>query len=102
MTGAARNEDALKQIHEIAGADSADMAIFMVAPLIDWARYPYKGLHSSLAAFCKENQIHFIDPLDDLSKHDAADLWLSPNDAHYGAEGDRIAAGVLYRFFKGK
>jgi hypothetical protein len=98
---AERNKEALKQIHEIATADSADMAIFMIAPLINWERYPYKGLHEGLAAFCRENNIHFIDPLEDLSKHDPAHLWLSPNDAHYGPEANRIAAGVLYRFFKG-
>ena len=98
---AGRNKEALKQIHEIAKADSAGMAIFMVAPLLNWERYPYKGLHSGLAAFCEENEIHFIDPLEDLSKHAPADLWLSPNDAHYGAKANRIAAGVLERFFRG-
>jgi hypothetical protein len=96
-----RNKEALRQIHDIARADSAEMAVFMVAPLINWQRYPYKGLHSGLAAFCKDNGIDFIDPLEDLSKYEPANLWLSPNDGHYSPQANHIAAETLHRFFKG-
>jgi lysophospholipase L1-like esterase len=95
-----RCKQAFKQIHEIAKADTAEMVIFVVTPLINWDRYPYSGLHTGLAEFCEENSIHFVDPFDDLSKHEPADLWLGPNDSHYNAQANRIAAEVLHRFFK--
>jgi lysophospholipase L1-like esterase len=97
---ATRNKEALRQIHDIASANAAEMVIFMVAPLINWQRYPYTGLHTGLAEFCEENQIHFVDPLDGLSKYEPAGLWLSPNDGHYSPKANRVAAEALLRHFR--
>jgi hypothetical protein len=81
--------------------NGADMLVLIIAPLIHWERYPYKALHTSVAEFCEENSIHFIDPLDEFAEHDAASLWLSPNDSHYNADANRIVAQVLRRFIEG-
>ncbi|MFH1313260.1 MAG: GDSL-type esterase/lipase family protein [Candidatus Eisenbacteria bacterium] len=97
---ATRNKEALKEIRAIAEASGAETAVFMIAPLISWQRYPYKSMHTGLAEFCEANQIHFVDPLDDLSKHEPADLWVGPNDSHYNPQANRIAAEVLRRFLK--
>jgi hypothetical protein len=94
-----RTRDALKEISELAAGQDAEMVVFMIVPLIMWERYPYRGIHSGLAAFCEENGIHFVDPLEEFSKSDPGKLWLTSNDSHYSQEANGIAAAALYNFF---
>lgn len=95
-----RIKQAFQDIRATATDSGADMIVFIICPLIYWDSYPYKGLHTSVAQFCEENAIHFVDPLDKFSKYDAASLWVGPNDSHYNAEANRIAAEVLREFLE--
>jgi hypothetical protein len=95
-----RIKQAFQDIRATATADGADMIVLMICPLIHWESYPYKALHTSIAQFCQENSIHFVDPLDAFSEYDTSSLWLAPNDSHYNADANRIAAKVLQRFLE--
>ena len=96
-----RIKQAFLDIHETSASNGADMIVLIIAPLIHWEHYPYKALHTSVGEFCGENSIHFVDPLDAFSQHDAASLWLSPNDSHYNAEANRIVARALHDYIRG-
>jgi hypothetical protein len=95
-----RIKQALQDIHTTAADNGADTIVFIICPLIEWESYPYKALHSSLAQFCEENGMGFVDPLNTFTQYDAASLWVGPNDGHYSAEANRIAAEVLREFLE--
>jgi hypothetical protein len=93
-----RIKQALTRIRDTARDNGAEVVVFMVAPLVHWDRYPYRALHEAVAGFCEETSIGFVDPLEEFSKHDAASLWVGPNDSHYNGTANGIAAGVLSDF----
>jgi hypothetical protein len=96
-----RIKDAFRSIRDTAGENGAEVVVFMVVPLVHWEHYPYEALHEAVAGFCAENAIHFVDPLGEFSEHDAASLWVAPNDSHYNGKANGIAAGVLGSFIAG-
>ena len=98
---AARTKDAFKQIHDIGMSNGTELAVFMIVPLVQWERYPYRNLHAGVSKFCEENSIHFVDPLNDFSGHESSSLWLARNDSHYNADANAIAARALLRFLLG-
>lgn len=96
-----RIKGAFVEIRDTAAQNGAQTIVFMVVPLVHWSQYPYGALHEAVAAFCAENEIYFVDPLSELSKHDASSLWVAPNDSHYNGKANSVAAGVLGGFIKG-
>jgi hypothetical protein len=90
-----RIKEALKLIRDTANEDGADVIVLMIVPLVYWQQYPYVPLQQAVAGFCLENSIRFVDPLSEFEKHDAASLWVAPNDSHYNKIANGIVAGVL-------
>jgi lysophospholipase L1-like esterase len=94
-------KDAFRRIHATAEENGAEVVVLMVVPLLYWEHYPYEPLHEAVAGFCRDNSIYFVDPLAQFTKYDAASLWVAPNDSHYSAKANGIAAGVLSEFILG-
>jgi hypothetical protein len=93
-----RIRSAFEEIRGEAAGRGAEVVVFMVVPLIQWERYPYRALHESVARFCNDHGMYFVDPLAEFSSHDAGSMWVSPNDSHYNGTANDIAAGVLAGF----
>lgn len=60
--------------------------------------YPFQKLHGLVAADCKAAGIPFLDVLPALASTPAADLWVTPHDAHPNPLAQRLALPLILQF----
>jgi hypothetical protein len=73
------------------------LAIFPVFAPTTGSNYPYAHLHEKVAAAAKQNGLGVIDLREAFSRHNIAELTLSPTDPHPSRLAHDLAAKALMR-----
>ena len=60
--------------------------------------YPFQKLHDLVAAYCKKEDIPFLDVLPALAKTRAEDLWITPADPHANPLAQSLAIRLIEPF----
>ncbi len=71
------------------------VVIFPVAPLTQWAGYPYQGIHKQVADLARKNGFQAIDLYEVYSHYEPRDLRISPYDEHPTRLGHDLAARAI-------
>lgn len=88
----------IKAIDEETNTRTA-LVVFPILAQLD-ARYPFKDVGDLIAAYGSENDLPVHNLLPAFLGHNAADLWVSPNNQHPNALGHQIAANSLLPFLR--
>jgi hypothetical protein len=88
-------EHFLDEINGFLSDKEAELILLSIVPLIRFDAYPYDQLNERLEEYARSRDIMFINPLTKFSDYSSEDFWVSMEDGHYNALGNRIVMEVL-------
>jgi lysophospholipase L1-like esterase len=76
---------------------------FVILPMLShepWSKYEYAGVHKFVAEQARSRGFEVLDLMDSLGSYEPKDLVTAPDDPHFTATGNKIAAQAIEKFIR--
>ena len=91
------NKASIEELIQICRQKGIELLIVNIPELHQFKPYPFTFVTEYIRNIAEEQQVQFIDLLDDLSVHEPKSLWVSSEDPHTNVKANTIIALTIYR-----